>query len=82
MHSYSRHKEPELAELESAYTEAVEEEHRAFEGAGRYSRDFVNAQFARRIAERKLSSARHREEQRARSAARTPKEIVDELMGP
>jgi hypothetical protein len=76
---YSR-PEPDIAELTNELSEATTEAQSALKAGGQYSRDYVNAEFMRRNAERRLDAAKHRAAEKERLANLSPSEIVDRMM--
>lgn len=73
--------EPSIEELEEQVKNLRAQAAKALKSeGGKYSRDFRNADYLLRHAERQLESALSKEEQRAAKENLTPKEIVDRLM--
>jgi len=75
-----RREEPTIAELKENVAELQSEATEALQEGGEHSRRHRQATQNLAVAERRLSSAKAKEEQRRKESELSPSEIVDRIM--
>ncbi len=75
-----KREEPTIAELTESVADCRSEATEALREGGEYGRRYRQAVANLAVAERRLSSAKAKEEQRKKEATLSPSEIVDRVM--